>query len=35
MAEGAIKPDIEDYQKSEPENTTSEQTTPEETNQQV
>src|SRR5216683_5172408 len=35
MAEGAIKPDIEDYQKSEPENTTSEQTTPEETNRQV
>ena len=35
MAEGAIKPDIEDYQKSGPENTTSEQTTSEEKKQQV
>jgi len=35
MAEGAIKPDIEDFQKSEPENTTSEQTTSEEKKLQV
>ena len=35
MAEGAIKPDIDDYQKYEPENTTSEQTPSEEKNQQV
>ncbi len=35
MAEGAIKPDIEDFQKSEPENTASEQTTSEEKDQQV
>ena len=35
MAEGAIKPDIKDYQKDEPENTASELTTSEEKKQQV
>ncbi len=35
MAEGAIKPDIEDYHKSEPENTTSEKTTSEEETHQA